>query len=368
MHAFVVGDHEPTTRQIRQVLLQEGHDCPAVNVLIVDGAADRLARGEPAFVVVAMNPAPERAISLLAQLRASLRCQLVAVGSTTDSRLVIRAHRAGAADYVDEAHLVEELPTALRRLRALSSAPDELARTIAVLAPNGGSGSSTLAVNIATTLAEKYETTLLVDMKLHSGDLAALLDLKATHTLADLCQHAATMDRSMFERSLVKHSSGVHLLPPPRLFADAEAVTAEGVGQAITLARSMYPFVVVDVDHSFAPEQIQVLRKADIILIVMRLDFACLRNAARTLEYLQQLGIEKDRMRVVVNRYGQSKEVPAAKAEEALGVKIAHFVPEDATSVNRANNNGVPVVLERPSSRVSKSLRNLAASVNGRHK
>ena len=63
MHAFVVGDHEPTTRQIRQVLLQEGHDCPAVNVLIADGAADRLARGEPAFVVVAMNPAPARAIS-----------------------------------------------------------------------------------------------------------------------------------------------------------------------------------------------------------------------------------------------------------------------------------------------------------------
>ena len=58
----------------------------------------------------------------------------------------------------------------------------------------------------------------------------------------------------------------------------------------------------------------------------------------------------------MVNRYGQPKEVPAAKAEEALGVKIAHYVPEDPKTVNRANNNGVPVVLESPSAKVSRSL------------
>ena len=67
----------------------------------------------------------------------------------------------------------------------------------------------------------------------------------------------------------------------------------------------------------------------------------------------------------MVNRYGQPKEVPAAKAEEALGVEIAYYVPDDARAVNRANNNGVPVVLEAPSSKVSKSVIRLAASVNG---
>jgi Flp pilus assembly CpaE family ATPase len=67
-----------------------------------------------------------------------------------------------------------------------------------------------------------------------------------------------------------------------------------------------------------------------------------------------------------VNRYGRAQEIPAAKAEEALGLKIAHFVPDDPKSVNRANNNGVPVVRESPSARVSRSLAQLAASVNGR--
>jgi pilus assembly protein CpaE len=84
------------------------------------------------------------------------------------------------------------------------------------------------------------------------------------------------------------------------------------------------------------------------------------------MEYLDRLGISRERTRLVVNRYGQPKEVPAAKAEEALGMKVYHYVPDDPKSVNRANNNGVPVVVESPRASVSKSLAKLAVGVNGR--
>jgi pilus assembly protein CpaE len=73
-------------------------------------------------------------------------------------------------------------------------------------------------------------------------------------------------------------------------------------------------------------------------------------------------------VRLVVNRFGQPKEVPAAKAEEALGVKIFHYVPDDPRTVIRANNNGTPFVLENPLARVSRSVTRLAMSINGAHK
>jgi Flp pilus assembly CpaE family ATPase len=79
------------------------------------------------------------------------------------------------------------------------------------------------------------------------------------------------------------------------------------------------------------------------------------------------MGIGQDRVRVVVNRYGQPKEVPAAKAEEALGCKIHHFVPDEPKTINRANNNGVPAVLDSPSARVSRSVTELTMSINGKH-
>ncbi len=364
MQAFIISDPGPDVPRIRGALSGAGYDCPPTHVVSPDQVAAALA-GKPDLLVMALGLDPERALAVVGQLSAN-GCPLLVVGSTADSRLVLRALRAGAADFVDERELENDLASALSRVHVGSGRHVEPARTIAVLSPSGGSGASTLAVNVASVYADLHKSALLIDLKLYNGDLAALLDVRPTHTLAELCQNSGQMDRTMFERSLVRHPSGVALLAPPRLYPDIPLVTADGVRQIINLARSSFPYVVIDLDNTFAPEQVQALRLADVIVLVLRLDFATLRNAKRTLDYLDQLGIGRDKVRVVVNRHGQAKEIPMEKAELALGVKIAYFIPEDQKTVNRANNNGVPVVRESPSARVSKSLVNLAAGVNGR--
>jgi pilus assembly protein CpaE len=178
--------------------------------------------------------------------------------------------------------------------------------------------------------------------------------------------NVSRLDRALFERSLVRHTSGVSLLAPPRHYDDIARITAEGVHQVVALARSAFPYVLADLDNSFGPEQVEVLRQADLVLLVIRLDFVSLRNTRRVLEHLERLGIDRGSIRVVVNRYGQPKEVPASKAEEALGLKVFHYVPDDPKAVNRANNLGVPVVLEAPRAAVSRSVAKLAQGVNGR--
>ena len=107
----------------------------------------------------------------------------------------------------------------------------------------------------------------------------------------------------------------------------------------------------------------QVLRQADLLLMVLRLDFTSLKNTKRFLDHLDGLGIPMDRVRLVVNRYGQPREVPLAKAEEALKMKVFHVIPDDPKVVNRANNNGVPVVLDAPSAKVSRAIAKLARAV-----
>jgi pilus assembly protein CpaE len=368
MQAFLVSDHESLGAKVRQVLVRHGHDCPAAHVLSLDLAGSHLAMHRPDLVVVILTPHPERALGVLADLRSVLSARILAVGPASDPKLIRRAYQMGATDYIDEIDLEDELVAALARAQTGEVALAEGGRTLAVLGPSGGSGASTLAANIATVYAKEHKKALLVDLKLEAGDLAALLDVRPTYTLADLCHNVARLDRAIFERCLVQHDSGVHLLSPPRNIADVRSVTAEGVRQALALGRNLFPYVVVDLDHSFREEQVQTLRQSDVVLLVMRLDFTCLRNTQRTLDYLGQVGVSGERVKLVVNRYGQPKEVPAAKAEEALGLKIAYYVPDDPKTINRANNNGTPVVLESPSAKVSKSVRQLAISINGKHK
>jgi pilus assembly protein CpaE len=366
MPAFIVSDSESTSAKVREVLLFAGQDCPTSHIFSLDQAPFRLAKEQPDLVVVAMPSDPERGLTVLGIVRDITEGRVLAVGPTSDSKLVIRALRGGADDYVDATDLEAELEAALARLAAGSSEQQkESGRLVVFLAPNGGCGASTLCVNVAATLAKEHKSVGLFDLKLETGDLAALLDVQPAFTLADLCQNISRLDRVMFERSLVKHPCGIHLLAPPRLYSDVEHVTSDGLRQALSLGRGIFPYVVVDLDHHFRGDQNQILRQADTVVLVFQLNFVSLRNTRRALEHLERLDIPRDRVQLVVNRYGQPKEVPATKAEEALGMKIAHYIPEDARTVNRANNNGVPVVLEAPSARVSKCVRQLALSVSG---
>jgi pilus assembly protein CpaE len=365
MRVFIVSDHEPSSIKVREALLREGHDCPVAHVLSLDLARAQLTEVRPEMVVLVLSPDVQHALSALRDLRSLVPGRMLAVGPAVESQLILRTLREGADQYLDEADLEAEIQAALARLRIEEITPAERGRLIALLGPSGGSGSSTLAVNIATVLAKEHKNCALLDLKLEAGDLAALLDLKPTHTLADLCLNAAHMDRVMFERSLVRHATGVHVLAPPGTYADVTHVKPEGVRLAVMLARASFPYVVVDLDHSFREEQLEVLRQADVVLLILRLDFTSLRHALRTLEHLEQLGVGKEKVKLVVNRYGRAREVPRGKAEDALGMKILHYIPDDPKTINRANNNGVPVVLEAPSAKVSRSLTRLAASVNG---
>jgi pilus assembly protein CpaE len=219
MKAFLASDNEAIGAELRKLLVREGMDCPVSHVSRLDMAPERLAQSPSELVVVVLPDDPERTLGVLDWLEKAPRQngeRVLAVGPAANPKLVLRALRGAVDDYLDQAELEVELGAALGRWQAsLASHQRELGRVVALLAPSGGSGSSTLAANLATVLATRHKTTALIDLKLHSGDLAALLDLKPTYTLADLCQNVTRMDRTLFERSLARHSSGVHLLAPP---------------------------------------------------------------------------------------------------------------------------------------------------------
>lgn len=368
MRTVVVCDDKLLATKVRNVVLRNALDCPESHVAPISSAVDSTLRLRADLAVFVLPPDHGAAVAALREMREASHAHVVAVGPADDAKHVLRTLREGAHEYLDATDLEVELSNAIQRLRLSSSPENEPGKVIVVFGPSGGSGSSTVAVNVATVLAGAYERVAALDLRLEAGDLAPLLDLKPTHTLADLCRNLQRLDRSMFEQVLLPHRSGVHLLAAPASFDDVRHVTAKGTRQAIILARSVFPFVVIDLDRSFGPVQCEALAQADLVLAVLRLDFTSLRNMSRTMRQLEKLGVGKERLRVVVNRHRQPKEISLWKAEEALSLKLSHCIPDDPKNVNRANNRGIPVVLDRPSARVSRCLMDLSASVNGDHR
>lgn len=393
MRAFVASDDSAVSYQLREVLLRLGHDCPSSQVTSLalalpkllslldpvappgtgaghepaprnDSSGERARQAtEPDLVFMVIGPSPDHSLAVLRDLRRRLEhSRLFAVGPTTDTKLVLRALREGAHEYLDQAELAGELSAALERFRS-EGAGRRVGRTIAFLGPGGGTGTSMLAANVATHLAQHAGGCVLLDLHPETGDLAPLLDIKPDYTVADLCRNASRLDPGLMETFLGKHASGVRLLASPLRIADAVHVTAEGVHQALSIAAELAPYVVADVDRCLRDEAIQTLQRSDEILLVLRLDFLTLRNTRRVLDYLEEHRIRRDNLRLVVNRHKQAGELSPAEAQAALGAKIAHYISDDSKSVNRSINEGVPVVQSYPSAKISRQIIELAKSL-----
>jgi pilus assembly protein CpaE len=354
-HALV----DPLSGRLREAL-RSRVDPQGPAIVLHDDVEHRLAQVPADLLVVVLSPDVERGLDALRKVRRLTTVPLLAVGQASEPKLILRALHEGADLFLDEADLEEGLDAALARLQSKGEAAAPQGRMIGLIACSGGSGASTLAVNLATVLAREHERCALLDLKPGRGDLAALLDLKPAFTLADLCLNVARLDWSMFEKVLVQHHSGVHLLGSPQVFGGLRVVTAQGVGQALALARKLFPHVVVDLEDCFHEEQVLAVRQATTLLLIARLDFTSLRNARRIVDHLRELEVPENRLRLVANRYGQPNELPAAEAEEALGMKVAHYIPEDARTINAANNTGIPAVLKAPSTKVSQAIGQMA--------
>ena len=371
MRALVASDDSAVATQLREGLKQMGHDCPASLVVSLQAAPSTLsqlvgggnAAAVPELLFVVVSADVERSIGTLRALRSQSLGQVFAIGPATDPKLVLRIMREGADEFLDQQDLEGELSQAMSRLKNAMAGKHSQSRLISLLPAGGGCGCSTLAASLATALVKSTGNCILLDLNAEFGDLASLMDLKAAHSIAELCKGLSRLDRALFEGALVTHSSGVKLLTAPLALSDAHYVTPDGILRVLELAAEAAPMVIADLPHTMGAEVYEVLQRADVILLVLRLDFTSLRHARRLMDYLRDAGLSSDRIRVVVNRHRQPGEVPVGDAENALGTKIGHLLMDDPKGVNRANNNGVPIVLDAPSSKLAGQITALATSL-----
>lgn len=373
MSVLIASDDDQMAQQARALLARDGTDCPNGHVVSLEMAAERISRLGPELLILVLPDDPAAGLRALRDVSHTVdQIHILVIGPADDPKLILKVLHEGGDEYLDSGMLQAELSDALVRYKAREKkraerAPRKSGRVISVLGPSGGCGSSTLVANIGAAMAKQHGECGLVDLRLAAGDLAAMLDLNPVYTLTDMCDRLERVDQSMFDQFFVEHSTGIRLLAAPREFSHIARVTDKAVRHLLTMARMRFPYVVVDLDNAYTSPQVEALWRSDVILLVLRLDYTSVRNTRRVLDNIEQIGIGLDRVLVVANAYRQRRQLHFKQAEEALGVKIVHYVPNDPASVNRSINKGVPVVLYYPSSKVSQSIVDLAYCLNGHH-
>jgi pilus assembly protein CpaE len=344
---------------------------PPEHVVPYGLAAEQASRMAPRLVYILSSACAADVLQCARELRAVTTARLFVIGPSGNAQHILEALRAGADEYLDIMSLDQEVAGALSRFRQKVAAAQAAAgpgKVMAVIGASGGAGSSFLAVNLATALAQAHGNCGLIDLRLAAGDLTPLLNLHPHYTLADLCENLHRVDADIFETLVAFHESGVGLIAAPADTSRLAVVSDRGVRQAVALARTRFAYVIVDLENSRADLFGQVAVLCDRMIVVTRLDYTSVRNTRNLLSHLTELSIEPQRIVLVANRYRQSRELPVKSVQEAIGRPIDAFIYDDPSRVNRSVNSGSPLLAEFPRSKVAKQLRTLAQALNGQAK
>ena len=334
--------------------------------------ADVVAQTHPDIGLVALDPDPDKALELVAQLHeTSPECSILVVSSSTDGNLILRAMRAGAKEFLTQPVRIEDLLAALERIseRRFGRGDNKTrgSTVIAVAGATGGVGTTSLAVNLGCILAPNPQNSVaLVDLDLCLGDADVFLDTIPDYTLVDVAQNVTRLDFTLLKRSLTKHSSGLYLLPRPVQLEDMALITPDDLQRVIGLLKATFTHLVLDLSKGYSADrhggpgngQPHPAGHA------ARLALPAQRRAADDVVRQDGRHRRQGQDRRQPRRPGQ-RHISLKKAEETIGSEIFWQLPNDYRTMVEVRNNGVPLIEQAPKAAITQSIIALADALCG---
>lgn len=240
--------------------------------------------------------------------------------------------------------------------------PGARSEAIAVVAPKGGQGKSTIAVNLAASLASVApNSVVLVDGDLQFGDISITLALDPTHSIVDAVAPEAA-DELVLKTTLTHHPGGFFVVasaPSPEL---GDAVEPHSVGRLVERLRGFFRYVIVDTTPGLGEHTLNVLEHVTDAVFVTNMAVASLRALRAELSLLTTLGLMPVNRHVVLNFSDRMAGLTVKDAAAIVGAPIDVEIPR-SPAVVLAANRGNPLIHDDPRDPAAKAFVALLARI-----
>jgi pilus assembly protein CpaE len=350
--AVVIVAADSEQRTVLQVLVdgtsvaRTVHACASYPVAAADPVMRRIQSGSPDVTLVDIptdNPSPAlRALELLHQEMP--QTALFAIGALSQPQVIVGAMRAGAREFLERPTTTTNLLEAFVRVATAQRTVkrDEVrGKLFTILNAKGGSGATTIAVNLALALHATHGSTALVDIA-PLGHSSLHLNLKPVFSVGDALRNLHRLDSSLLESFMTRHDSGLQLLAGPNTPNMVEPSTAE-FARLFDLLVSHFRYVVVDASSRIDGTTRLVCNLSEAVLLVAHADVASLWSSARIHQFLGETG-GRDRVKLVLNRFRKIPGFSESDAEAAAGIKLLWKIPNQFFAVSGAIDRGQPLM------------------------
>ena len=331
----------------------------------VSQASSVLAGGHLGCVLHATN-SPSLPAAELAAIREQTAVPVIVLASGAPSTLLEEALEADVSDVLLLPQLTDNVVFAIRkashagRKLAAQGGHGRHGKIVTVFAPKGGTGKTSIATNLAASLAKHSgKRTLLLDLDLQFGDAAIMLGIEPEKTIYDLVVAPGELDSEKLAGYITRHPCGLEILPAPLRPEDAELVTEAKLARLLDVASHSYDVIVVDTSPFFHGPMLATLDRTQDLLLVCGMDVPTVKNVRLGLQTLDLLSFPPDRISVVLNRANSNVGIKQSEIESALSTKVRFELPSDR-AVPVGVNRGNPVVLSDPGADFARAMRKVA--------
>ncbi len=244
--------------------------------------------------------------------------------------------------------------------------PDIEHQVIGIFSPKGGSGRTTIATNVAIALKQQTQARVaLLDANLQFGDVGVLLNLNPkTRSIVDLAD-GGDPDTDLVESVMIEHSTGVRALLAPPTPEGADLITPAYLKTVVEHLRTMHTYTVVDLPAGLNDHSLAIMDMADQIVIMAALEITAIKNLRLFLEVADQLGYERSKLRIVMNRSDATQGIRMGDVEGSIRRPIDATIISDGRLAVLAVNRGVPFIISNPESPLSRDVNKLAQTIIG---
>lgn len=290
-------------------------------------------------------------------------CRVIALSDNPSVSLIVEVMRFGAKEFLPVPIIKNEFNDSMNKILSEDQVKEKnKCKIISVFSNKGGIGKTSLATNLALELAKiTKENTALIDLNFQTGDITTFLDLKPSFNISYMLENIDKINETFLLSTLERYKrTSLYVLADPPYFKQADTIKPAQIAKLFNTLKDTFSYIVVDVEASFEGKNIAALDNSDVILLVTVANLPALRNTQRCLELFDKLGYDKDKTKIVVNRYMENDEIKEDDVKKVLSRDIFWKVPNNYFAIMSAINKGIPVSEINTSTNVSQSYRELA--------
>ena len=341
------------------------------------------------FVAVALDQDDEDNLEQIGRIISSAKSKKIKVILITEDVNPASLHqllRQGGDEFIpyplpenELANAIERVLTPEPEIQAVAPQDPKMKATgdregvlIAIHGMAGGTGATTLAVNLAWELAnvdkDKPQRVCLLDFDFQFGSTATFLDLPRRETVLELITDTESMDSESFMQALMTFEDKLHVLTSPMDMIPLDLIGPADIERIIEVARTNFDYVIIDMPSTMVEWSQTVLEAAHVYFATLELDMRSAQNTLRLKRALQSEELPFEKLRFVLNKApgftdlnGKSR---VKRLAESLGISIEVQLPDGGKPVAQNADHGVPLASGVPKNATRKEIMKLAESVH----